>query len=215
MLHVDEFISICCYLNLTLIVKGKEAAECFNFQAALFKYKNGIEFLTERLWLEDSTNQLCRELHEGAAFASFALGESADVELYARAIIEQVPLEDSIAAHAYYIRSLNKAGRFTEALATGLVLLRRLSIDIPFAPSPMTMMDEMTKTGQFCQYTSEQIINLKQKSIDGRTKNILSIYVAVMAACHTTESPYAIFVTCSMMKYSFQNGVFEESAGER
>ena len=103
-------------------------------------------FLTERLWLEDSTNQLCRELHEGAAFASFALGESADVELYARAIIEQVPLEDSIAAHAYYIRSLNKAGRFTEALATGLVLLRRLSIDIPFAPSPTTMMDEMTKS---------------------------------------------------------------------
>ena len=203
-------------MDLILIAKGNEAAECSNFQAALFKYKNGIVFLTERLWLEDSTNQLCRELHEGAAFASFALGTCADVQLYARAIIEHVPLEDSISAQAYHMRSLNIAGRFTEALATGLVLLRRLSIEIPFNPSPETIMDEMNKTEQLTsQYTSEQIINLKQTSVDGRTKNMLTIFDAMIAACHFTQSPYFIFVTCSMIKYSFQNGIFEESAGER
>ena len=190
------------------------AAECSNFQAALFNYKNGIEFLAKRLWLGDSA-QLCRELHEGAAFASFALGSAADVETYTSAIIQNVSLEDSLVAQAHRVRSLRQAGRYNETIATGLAVLRLLSIDIPSASSPMEMMGEMTKTGQLTsQYTSKQIINMRQASINTRKQNVLKIVEAMIAACYREASPYLLLVACGTINYSFQNGISGESAGK-
>jgi len=93
------------------------------------------------------------------------------------------------------------------------VVLRLLLIDISSAPSPVTIMNEMTETGKLTsQYTSNQIINMKQTSISARKRNILKIADAVISACYREASPYQILVVCAMMKYSFQNGVCEESA---
>ena len=81
---------------------------------------------------------------------------SDDVEVYARAVIEHVPLEDSLVAQAYRIRSLRFAGKYAESIATGLAVLRQLSIDIPSPSSPMTIVEEMTKTRRVTsQYTTE------------------------------------------------------------
>ena len=137
------------------------------------------------------------------------------MELYACAIVDNVPLEDSLAAQACRIRSLNQAGRYAETIATGLVVLRLLSIDIPSAPSPMTIMDEMAKTGKLTsQYTSQQITGMKQTSISARRRNILKIVDAVIQACYREASPYQILVSCAMINYSFQNGMYGESAGK-
>ena len=194
---------------------GKEAAACSNFQAALFNYKNGISFLSGGLWLGDSTDILCRELHNGAAFASFALGKSADVELYASAVIENVPLEDSLFAHACHIRSLRQAEKYKETIATGLAVLRLLSIDIPTVSSPMTIMEEMAKTTKLTsQYTSQQIISMKQTCMIARKRNVLEIVDAMFPVCYREASPYLPLLACAMINYSFQNGVCGESAGK-
>ena len=78
-------------------------------------------------------------------------------------------------AHAYRIRSLKGAGKYAESIATGLAVLRQLSIDIPSVESPMTIVKEMTKTRQVTsQYTIEQIVaSMKQTS--NVVQNVLKI----------------------------------------
>jgi len=48
----------------------------------LYYYRNGIVFLTDGPWLGDTAYEQCRELHEGAVFASFALGNVGEVGEY-------------------------------------------------------------------------------------------------------------------------------------
>jgi len=94
-----------------------------------------------------------------------------------------------------------------------LAVLRLLSIDIPSAPSPMTVADEITKTRQLTsQYTSEQISSMTHTSVDGRTQNILKIADAVIGASGKESSPYLILVACAMINYSLRNGICRESA---
>ncbi|KAL7540948.1 hypothetical protein ACHAXR_010516 [Thalassiosira sp. AJA248-18] len=190
---------------------GREAAESSNFQAALHYNKNGIAFLTDVLF-GDSTHQRCRELHEGAAFALFALGNATEVERYARAIIEHVSFEDSLVAQDLQIRSLKGAGKYAETIARGLAVLRLLKIAVPSA-SPMAVIESMRETSRITsQYSSDQITNMKQTSINARKRRILKIVDAVIVACYREASPYLPLVTCAMVNYSLQNGVCEESA---
>jgi len=205
---------------------GKDAAEHSNFRAALFNYENGIAFLADMPWGpgdgdgdvvddEDSAGfrTCCRELHEGAAFSSLALGEPGKVERYARTIIENVPFEDSLVAQALHVKSLLGAARYAETIATGLAVLRLLKFDVPSAPTPMAVYRTMIETGNVTsKYTSDQITNLKQTSINARKRNILKIVDGVVLACYRESSPYLPLVACAMVKYSLQNGVCEESA---
>ena len=99
---------------------ANKAAEASNFQAALYHYGNGIDYLRGGLWLGDSTYQLCKELHEGAVIASFALGDAAGVERFANAIINNVPFEDSLVAQTLLIRSMKSSGNYAETIARGM-----------------------------------------------------------------------------------------------
>ena len=192
---------------------GKEAAENSKFEAALFHYKNGIMFLTDGLWLGEGTYNLCLELHDGAAFASFAVGNINDVELYAQAIIDHVPLEDSLVAQNLLIRSLQGAGKYSETIARGLAVLRLLGIDIPSAPSPVAVIESMQKTAKVTsQYTSNQLMSMKKSTLSARERSILTIVDAVIIAAYRQSSPFLPLVTCAMVNYSLQNGVCEESA---
>lgn len=116
------------------LVAAKSAAFLSNFQAALNNYQCGILFISSRdLWRGDS--QLCLELHEGAAYCLYALARHSEVKLYANAIIENLPFEESLVAQDLLLQSLENAGHYTECAARGIAVLRLFKIHIPSSAS--------------------------------------------------------------------------------
>jgi len=92
-------------------------------------------------------------------------------------------------------------------------VLRLLKIDIPSAPSPMTVITAMRETSKVTSnYTTNQITSLKQNFISERKRNVFKIVNAIIVACYRESSPFLPLVTCAMVNYSLQNGVCEESA---
>ena len=192
---------------------GKEATRFCNFQSALHYYKKGIDFISGRTW-NNNTFELCLELHEGAAFSLLAIGEGRDVPKYVNSIIENVPFEDSLVAHFLLIRSLETCGKNTEAVARGLAVLRALKFDIPSAPNPLVVINAMIQTGDIAsRHNFNGSISLHRNGVlDARKRNVLKIIDAVNVACYRSASPHLPLVTCALVNYSLQNGIYEESA---
>ena len=201
---------------------ANESAGKSNFRAALYYCKNGILFLGDNPWL-DETCLLSVELHEGAAFALFALGNVKDVAEYANAIIdcENVEFEQSLVAQNMLIRSLETLGHYGPTIARGLAVLRRLNFDIPAAPSPVIVLQAMVQTSHIAsQYKlldnspSLSSFTPRTKVIHPKQKSILKIIDSVAVACFVSTSPYLPLVACATVIYSLQQGIFhcEEAA---
>ena len=168
---------------------GKHASSHASFRAALYHYMNGIAFLGDELWLED-THELCLNLYEGAAFSAMALGESSMVSFHTNQIIDNVNFEDSLVAEYLHIGSLTTAEHYLEAVARGLAVLRQLGFDIPATPSPEAVVRAMDQTEREASaYDFSQIAGY-QKRVDAKTRNIVKLVDAISVACYHIASPF-------------------------
>ncbi len=190
---------------------GKDAAERSNFQAALYFYKSGISFLRDALWVEDSL-QLCHELHEGSASASFAVGDHSLAVKQANAIIDNMPFEDSLVAHDLRIRALDNLGRCKEAVSYGLNLLRLLKIDIPQEPSPLAVMSAMADTGRATSaYSFDQIIGTRPM-VNEKKISVMQVCNVLIISFFRSAPSYLPLIACAVVNHCLQNGICEESA---
>ena len=113
--------------------------------------------------------------------------------------------------------TMEDAGRYTEATAFGLAVLRLLKIDISPSTTPITIFQEIVKTDKIAAtYTPNQIVHMKATSaIDERRRNLFRIVDAVMVASYMEASPYLPLITCAIFNYCLENGVVcEESASK-
>ena len=197
------------------LVAGKEAKDHSNFQTALFNYKNGIEFISDSLWSKDSTHELCRELHEGAAYCLYALGSFDEVKLYTNAIIDNVSFEAGLFAQDLLLRSLRGSGElgYSDAIARGIDVLRQLKIDLPAIATPTCVFKTIRETRQITsQYTSESILKQTSSSVNARKRSIFNIFNIITGACYRQSSSHLPLIACAMVQYSLSNGVVKESA---
>ena len=113
--------------------------------------------------------------------------------------------------------TVKDVGRYTEATAVGVALLRLLKVDISSSPTPIAVVQEIAKTDKVAaRYTPNQIINMKASSaIDEKRRNLFRIADAVAVASYREASPYLSLIACAMVNYSLENGVVcEESASK-
>jgi len=192
--------------NLFAAVEHKKKG---NFQSVLHYCKNGISFLGKDIWSE---SQLSRELYEGAAFASYAIGNATDTKHYAEEIVEHVRFEESLFAQLMILRSLESADEHQHVIARGLAILRSLNFNIP-KPTPFTVMETLVKTGSAAsKYSMEDIISMQTSTtVDSSKRNALNIVGAVSMACYQTASPYYPLLICAIVNHSLENGVCVES----
>jgi len=197
------------------LVAGKNAKDHSNFQTALFNYKIGIEFISDSLWSKDSTHELCRELHEGAAYCLYALGSFDEVKLYTNATIDNVSFEAGLFAQDLLLRSLRGSGElgYSDAIARGIDVLRQLKIDLPAIATPTCVFKTIRETRQITsQYTSESILKQTSSSVNARKRSIFNIFNIITGACYRQSSPNLPLIACAMVQYSLSNGVVKESA---
>ena len=199
------------------LVAANEALESSNFPAALNGYKKGIAFISEDLWVKESTYQLCLELHEGAVFSSYTINSSsAEVGMYATAIIDNVQFKDSLVAQDLMCRYLQSKGSYSECTTRGMACLRQLKIDIPPTADQKSIASTMQETAMILsQYTTQQITDLKnpETAINSRKQQIIySICNHVMICCFRESSPFLPLLSCLMVQYSLSNGLVAESA---
>jgi len=196
--------------NLFAATESKKKS---NFQAVLHYCEHGFCFLGKKLWADDLT-QISRELHEIAAFASYAVGNTADTTQFAEGIIENVSLEQSLFAQLMILRALESEEEHQHIIARGLALLRSLNLNVPSNPTPQIIMEILTETGNSAyKYSEEDIITMqKSTSVNSIQRNVMHLLGAVSMACYQTASPYYPLVMCELVNYSLENGVCEESA---
>ena len=199
------------FARWNMIVASK-FAKGFNYYASAYFCRNGIELLHDSLWCED-TFDLCRGLHEGAASALLFLEDSSEAQQYANALIDNLPFADSLAAQNILLRSWERMGKYEEQVARGLAILRGLNFDIPLQPTPAFIMGAMAQTaGIASKYNLEEIARLRSGKTDVRKKNILQIVDSMVTGAFRASSPFLPLITCAVVNYSLQNGVYEESA---
>ena len=110
-----------------------------------------------------------------------------------------MPFADSLAAQYIVLRSSwERMGKYEEQVARGLTILRGLNLNIPLEPSPSSIMDDMAYSSSIAS----------KYSIDQITKNLNSI----VTGASRSSSPFLPLITCAVVNYSLQNGVYEESA---
>ena len=190
---------------------GKSAAERSNFQAALYHYKSGISFMGDNLWV-DETHQLCHDLHEGAAFALFGLGDHSLAAQQATLVIDHVQFEDSLAMQYILLRSFDGLGQYHRGVSVGLELLRKLQFDIPSDPSPSSVMNAMRETGDVLSAHSFNQLTSRHQFVGIKKRNVFKIVESLIPCFFRSTSPYLPLVACAIVKYSLENGVCEESA---
>jgi predicted ATPase len=194
------------------MVAATKFAKAFNFGASANYCRKGIGLLYDCLWCEE-TYELCRGFHEGAASALLFLGDSSDAQQYANVLIDNVPFADSIAAQYIVLRSWEQMGKYEEQVARGLTVLRGLNLDIPQEPSLSVTMDAMAQTSSIAsKYSIEQITELRGGKVDARKKNILLSLNSIVAGAIKSSSQLLPLITCAVVNYSLQNGVYEECA---
>jgi hypothetical protein len=155
-------------------------------------------------------------LYEGAAFASFAVGNVEDVANYANAIIdsEKVDFEQSLVAHYMVTRSLETLGNYADTITRGLAVLRQLNFDIHAAPSPTVVAQTMIQTSNIASQYRDINISRPNQAIHSTQRNVMKIIDSVAVACFLSASPYLPLVACATVIYSLQHGIFhtEEAA---
>jgi len=195
------------------LFSGNHAAGQSNFQAALYYYKSGIALLGEGPWLEDVYG-LCHELHKGAAYMLFAIGDFLHAVEQAKSVIEHVlSFGDSLESQCILIRSLDSLGRYDDAVAKGVELLHKLKFDIPSStPSPAAVMKAMAETGNNASaYSFDQITNMNH-IVDAKKRNVIKLVEAMILSGFRSSSHYLPLIGCAAVNYSLQNGICEESA---
>ncbi|KAL7536058.1 hypothetical protein ACHAXR_006893, partial [Thalassiosira sp. AJA248-18] len=190
---------------------GRGAAKRSNFQTALYYYKSGIAFLIDQLWLED-THQLCHDLYEGVALASFGIGDYSLTVEKATTVIDHVPFEESLVTQYILIRSLDSLGRYEEGASTGLELLRKLKFDIATDPSPSSVMAAMAETRKAASAYSFNQITSRRQIVDSKNRNVYKIVEALVISFFRSTSPYFPLVACAAVNYTLHNGICEDSA---
>ena len=194
------------------MVAASQFAKRFNFGASAHYFKKGIDLLYDSLWCNE-TFDLCRALHEGAASALLFLGDISDAQKYANVVIDNLPFADSLAAQYVVLRSWERMGKYEEQVDRGSAILRGLNFDIPLEPSPSFIMDAMAHTSNIAsKYSIEQIAKLRSGKVDTRKKNILLSLDSITVGAYRSSSPFLPLITCAVVNYSLQNGVYEESA---
>eukprot|EP00984_Skeletonema_dohrnii_P012934 scaffold5299_cov102-Skeletonema_dohrnii-CCMP3373.AAC.2 len=194
------------------MVAASQFAKRFNFSASAHYCKKGIDLLHDTLWCNE-TFDLCRALHEGAASALLFLGDFSDARQYANVIIDNLPFADSLAAQNMVLRSWERMGKYEEQTNSGLAILRGLNFDIPKEPSPSLIMNAMANISNIAsKYSIEQIAKLRSGKVDTRKKNILLSMDSITIGAYRSSSPFLPLITCAVVNYSLQNGVYEESA---
>ncbi len=192
--------------NLTA---GKQSYHQSNSRAALYYYSKGIAFLGD----ECKENwDLCLELHKGALRASFLLGEPDNIMLYSEKIVSNVQFEDTLDIQPMILRSLSQAGKHEEAISRGIDVLRRLGFDLPLAPDPGSVMKAMATTQAVAsKYSVDQMMSLCEKDVEESVERVLTIMDAFYSSCYASTSPFLPLVACTIIQYSFQNGICMES----
>eukprot|EP00984_Skeletonema_dohrnii_P007450 scaffold2701_cov137-Skeletonema_dohrnii-CCMP3373.AAC.9 len=194
------------------MVAASQFAKRFNFGASAHYCKKGIDLLYDSLWCNE-TFDLSRALHEGAASALLFLGDISDSQKYANVVIDNLPFADSLAAQYIVLRSWERIGKYEEQVDRGLAILRGLNFDIPLEPSPSLIMDAMAHISSIAsKYSIEQIAKLRSGKVDTRKKNILLSLSSIITGALRSSSPFLPLITCAVVNYSLQNGVYEESA---
>jgi predicted ATPase len=195
------------------MVAASQFAKTFNFGASAHYCKKGIDLLYDSLWCSE-TFDLCRALHEGAASASLFLCDTPEALKYANLLIDNLPFADSLAAQYIVLRAWERVGKYEEQMARGLDVLRGLKLDIPAEPSPSCIMEAMALTSNVAsKYSIEQITNLMRSgNVDKRKKNVLMSLNSIVVGAVRSSSPFLPLVSCAVVNYSLQNGVYEESA---
>ena len=125
-----------------------------------------------------------------------------------------MPFADSLAAQYIVLRSSwERMGKYEEQVARGLTILRGLNLDIPLEPSPSSIMDAMAYSSNIAsKYSIDQITKLRGGKVDARKKNILLSLNSIVTGASWSSSPFLPLITCAVVNYSLQNGVYEESA---
>ncbi|KAK1738459.1 putative AAA ATPase [Skeletonema marinoi] len=194
------------------MVAASQFAKRFNFGASAHYCKKGIDLLYDSLWCNE-TFDLSRALHEGAASALLFLGDISDAQKYANVVIDNLPFADSLAAQYMVLRSWERMGKYEEQVDRGSAILRGLNFDIPLEPSPLLIMDAMAHISNIAsKYSIEQIAKLRSGKVDTRKKNILLSLNSIITGALRSSSPFLPLITCAVVNYSLQNGVYEESA---
>jgi hypothetical protein len=74
-------------------------------------------------------------------------------------------------------------------------------------------MDAMAQTSSIAsKYSIEQITELRGGKVDARKKNILLSLNSIVAGAIKSSSQLMPLITCAVVNYSLQNGVYEECA---
>jgi len=194
------------------MVAASQFSKSFNFGASAHYCRKGIGLLHDSLWCNE-TFELCRALYEGAASALLFLGDISDAQRHANVLIEKLPFTDSLAAQYIVLRSWERIGKYEEQVARGLAVLRGLKFDIPLEPNPTFTMEAMALTSSISsRYSIEQISNLRSGKVDTRKKNILLSLNSIITGGLRSSSPFLPLITCAVVNYSLQNGIYEESA---
>mmetsp|Transcript_4493 Transcript_4493/g.9952 ORF Transcript_4493/g.9952 Transcript_4493/m.9952 type:complete len:1333 (+) Transcript_4493:111-4109(+) len=195
-------------LNLSA---GQKMANESNYSAALYYLVKGISFLIENPWQRE--RQLCTSLYTGAIMAAFAMGRSDIVTKYADVLIEHEQFEDTLEIQIIVLRSLRISGAISECVSRGFGVLRQVNIDIPTSPTDEMGRNAMAETDRIAlKHNMDGIANLCKRASDYSVHNIFKIIDAFYDIFSVTGSPIFPLLTCELVKYSFQNRVYQESA---
>ncbi|KAL9189379.1 hypothetical protein ACHAXT_009054 [Thalassiosira profunda] len=192
------------------LAAGRKSLLQSDFHAARHYFSKGITFLWQECWL--SNPMLCLALHQGAAIASSSLGEADDVASYADEVTKRASLKDSLAVQQTLLKALYTSGRHEECIARGLEILRRLDFDIPTSPTIQDTMKALSSTDAIAsQYSIDQMCQLCEKTIEPSVHEVIRIVDCLFQSCYNSSSPMLPIIACEMMKFSFQEGIANES----
>ena len=225
----------CARWNLSA---GQQFVQQVNFSAAQHYYIKGIEFLgniEQFSWSTD--NKLCLSLHNGAVLASFSLGDTDNVERYAKSVIEHAPLNDTLDVQVIILKSLASSDKHIECMSQGIDLLRQLNFSIPLAPSKRDIADVMVNTSSMAtQYSTDHIACLCKETIESNpivrvadamyisatftnTASLICKFVCCLLAFFSlfpllTQRPtFTVpLIVCSIVQFSLVNGICPEAA---
>ena len=129
-------------LNLMAARRAKSAAA---YRTALNCVRIGIELLPDKAWTD--LYDLALQLHREAAEVSYLCTEFPEMEDFVAVVLEKAAsLEDQIPVYETKIQGDIARARKVEALKTGLEVLEKLKVKIPFSPGLLYVGWSLVKT---------------------------------------------------------------------
>ena len=194
------------------LAAGKQTLKQSDFGVAYYYFSNGIPFLGEDCWSSDSA-RLCLKLHEGAAMASFALGNGDRILRHAEMVVNHASFQDALEVQQIVLRTLMHSGKHEECILRGLEVLRRLNVDIPARPAPESIMTAFMSTDNIASnFSKEQMLALCETNVDDSVHGVVKVMGVIILSCVGSSSPFLALVSCSMIQHSLQHGICPESS---